>query len=125
IRRIDAATGIITTVAGDGFNDQGFGRFSGDDGPATSASLNEPKGIALDGAGNLYITDSSNNRIRVVKGIGKVEGGGQGQVSITNAVFNKPNLTITGTGFGSSGTKVNVNGLDVSSLILSQTNTTI
>src|SRR5437879_2175397 len=61
IRRVDAATGIITTVAGNG----SFG-FSGDGGPATSADLNFPTGIAIDSSGNLFITDSLNNRIRRV-----------------------------------------------------------
>src|SRR5437879_547854 len=61
IRRVDATTGIITTVAGNG----SFG-FSGDGGPATSADLNFPTGIAIDSSGNLFITDSLNNRIRRV-----------------------------------------------------------
>ena len=52
---------MITTVAGNGI--QGF---SGDSGPATSAELNLPRGIATDSAGNLYIADSSNARIRKV-----------------------------------------------------------
>lgn len=62
IRRIDARTGIITTVAGTG-RMYGFG---GDGGPATEASFNSPEGIALDQAGNLYISDSTNHRIRRV-----------------------------------------------------------
>jgi len=53
--------GIITTVAGNG----GEG-FSGDGGPATSAELNGPDGLAMDSAGNLYIADVYNNRIRLV-----------------------------------------------------------
>jgi hypothetical protein len=61
IRRVDAVTGIITTVAGDSI--QGF---SGDGGPATSASLNSPYGVALDALGNLFIADSSNCRVRRV-----------------------------------------------------------
>jgi sugar lactone lactonase YvrE len=61
VRRVDAATGIITTVVGSGT----FG-FSGDGGPATSAELSDPFGIALDSAGNLYIADTASNRIRVV-----------------------------------------------------------
>ena len=61
IRRVDAGTGFITTVAGNG--QQGFG---GDGGPATSASLNFPAGLAVDSAGNLFIADSNNFRIRRV-----------------------------------------------------------
>ncbi len=53
--------GIITTVAGDGV--QGFG---GDNGPATSAMLDTPAGIAFDAAGNLYIGDTNNQRVRMV-----------------------------------------------------------
>ena len=55
------STGVITTVAGDGA--QGYG---GDGGAAVAAQLNLPVGVALDGAGNLYIADRSNNRIRKV-----------------------------------------------------------
>jgi sugar lactone lactonase YvrE/predicted esterase len=51
--------GNITTVAGDGV--AGFG---GDDGLATAAQLNTPWGLALDSAGNLYIADSANHRVR-------------------------------------------------------------
>jgi len=61
VRRVDAATGIITTVAGNG----GV-RFSGDGGAATSATLWSPYGVGLDGAGNLYIMDNGNNRLRKV-----------------------------------------------------------
>jgi hypothetical protein len=53
------SNGIITTVAGNGT--KGFG---GDGGPATSAALNAPKSMSLDAAGNVYIADTSNNRIR-------------------------------------------------------------
>ena len=61
IRRIDHATGIITTYAG-----SGTPGFSGDNGPATSAQLDAPYGITLDAAGNLYIADFYNYRIRKV-----------------------------------------------------------
>ena len=61
IRRVDAVTGIIKTVAGNGISG-----FAGDSGPAINASLNFPMGIFLDGAGNLFIADSNNNRVRVV-----------------------------------------------------------
>ena len=58
IRKVDAA-GIITTVAGNGT----IG-FSGDNGPATAAQLNNPMCSAIDAYGNLYIADYGNNRIR-------------------------------------------------------------
>ncbi|MFH8594925.1 NHL repeat-containing protein [Streptomyces rimosus] len=53
--------GIIHTVAG-----SGTAGFSGDGGPATAASLNSPKGLGVDSAGNLYIGDQDNHRIRKV-----------------------------------------------------------
>ena len=61
VRRVDAATGIITTLAG-----TGQARFSGDGGPADQAALNEPAALALDGQGRLFIADQTNNRVRVV-----------------------------------------------------------
>jgi uncharacterized protein (TIGR03437 family) len=61
IRRVDAATNIITTVAGVG--PKGY---SGDGAKATLAQLNKPHGIVTDSAGNLYIADSGNHRIRKV-----------------------------------------------------------
>lgn len=61
IRRVDASTGIITTVAGNGT----FG-FSGDGGPATAARFRSPAAVALDANGNLFIGDSSNHRVRRV-----------------------------------------------------------
>jgi uncharacterized protein (TIGR03437 family) len=60
IRKITAG-GVITTLAGNGSRS-----FSGDGGPATTASLNAPFGVALDGFGNVYIADGLNNRIRKV-----------------------------------------------------------
>jgi len=61
--KIDA-TGILSLVAGTGaFGTQGP---SGDGGPATSATLSVPLGLALDSAGNLYIADAGSNRIRMV-----------------------------------------------------------
>ncbi len=60
VRRITPA-GIISTVAGDG-----KGRFAGDGGLATLASLNIPSDLAIDFAGNLYIADAGNNRVRRV-----------------------------------------------------------
>jgi uncharacterized protein (TIGR03437 family) len=61
IQRVDAATGIVTTVAG-----TGVAGFFGDGLLAKSAQLKLPLGIAVDTAGNLYITDTFNNRVRKV-----------------------------------------------------------
>jgi uncharacterized protein (TIGR03437 family) len=61
IRKVTASTGNITTVAGN--NQYGY---LGDGGPATSAELYNPEGVALDAAGNIYIADSFNNVIRKV-----------------------------------------------------------
>jgi uncharacterized protein (TIGR03437 family) len=66
VRRISPA-GVITTVAGDG-----VGHFAGDLGPATSASLNVPEDVAFDGAGNLFIADAGNNRVRKVDSSGLI-----------------------------------------------------
>jgi uncharacterized protein (TIGR03437 family) len=60
IRRV-ATNGIITTVAGNG-----AGSYSGDGGPATQAGIDNPQGVAVDAAGNLYIADSGDSRIRMV-----------------------------------------------------------
>jgi sugar lactone lactonase YvrE len=61
VRAIDPATGIITTVAGNG-----EAAFAGDGGPAVEASLFRPSGIAFDSEERLYIADTFNNRIRRV-----------------------------------------------------------
>ena len=63
IRKVDATTGIILTIAGTGTS--GFG---GDGGPASGAMLNGPTGVAVDRAGNLYIADRDNHRIRRILG---------------------------------------------------------
>ncbi len=60
IRRIDAETGLVTTIAG------GRRGGEGDGGPATQAGLDRPHGLDLDAAGNIYIADSNNHRVRVV-----------------------------------------------------------
>ncbi|HEY3444465.1 MAG TPA: BACON domain-containing carbohydrate-binding protein [Paludibaculum sp.] len=64
IRKVEKATGLISTVAG-----TGIGGFSGDGQAATSAQLANPKGIAIDAAGNLFIADRNNNRVRKVNAL--------------------------------------------------------
>lgn len=60
IRRIERATGRIATIAGK----PDRAGFSGDGGPAVLAEINSPRGLVLDGAGNLYFADANNHRIR-------------------------------------------------------------
>jgi len=67
IRKVDGKTGIITTVAGIGSKG-----FSGDGGPATSARLRYPFNLYLDSAGNIYIVDTFNYRIRKVDAATKI-----------------------------------------------------
>jgi sugar lactone lactonase YvrE len=67
VRELSATTGLISTVAG------GSARpFAGDGGLATSAGLNMPRGLTLDSAGNLYVADSANHRIRRISPSGKI-----------------------------------------------------
>ncbi len=75
VRKI-SSDGTISTIAG-----TGAAGYSGDNGPAGTAQLNSPRGLAVDVAGNLYIADSLNNRIRMVSPSGAittVAGGGTG-----------------------------------------------
>jgi len=67
VRKVSAGSGVITTIVGNGT----FG-FSGDGGPASSALVNEPFGLATDASGNLFIADSGNNRIRKVSANGLI-----------------------------------------------------
>jgi sugar lactone lactonase YvrE len=68
VYRIDPS-GLLTTVAG-----MGTEGFSGDGGPATTAELNFPEGLFVDGAGNIFIADSLNDRIReVVAATGNIQ----------------------------------------------------
>src|ERR1041385_2899176 len=61
IRKVDAATGIIYTVAGNG-----IGGYNGDGISATAAKLNGPDAVAVDPSGNIFIADYSNYRVRKV-----------------------------------------------------------
>lgn len=99
VRKVTAATGVISTIAGNGAP-----KFAGDNGPAVGASLNFPSALKLDNAGNLYIADSNNNAIRKVNlstniittvagtGAGFNSGSGLGDGGVaTMAQLNLPN----------------------------------
>jgi uncharacterized protein (TIGR03437 family) len=90
VLRMDATTGILTSVAGNGTTG-----FSGDNGPATSAQLYFPTGVAVDSAGNLYIADANNNRVRKVANgvITTVAGNGFGGFSGDNGPATSARLT--------------------------------
>ena len=67
IRKVGSSSGTITTIAGNGYGaGTSNGGYSGDGGPAISAKLYEPLGIALDVSRNVYIADGLNHRIRKV-----------------------------------------------------------
>ena len=94
IRRVAATTGVITTVAGNGKIN-----FSGDGGPATSASLYGPSAVAVDGRGNMFIADTNHHRVRrVAAGSGVIttvagtgtEGFSGGGVPATSAMLSLP-----------------------------------
>lgn len=96
VRRIDAATGIITTVAG-----MGIAAFNGDAWPtATQAALNFPSAVAVDDTGNIFIADTRNHRIRKVDTFRKI-------------------TTVAGNTFGFSGDggKANISRLNLPSAL--------
>ena len=66
VRRVDPS-GRVATIAG-----SGGGRFGGDGGPATAARLRDPDGVAVDAAGNLFIADAGNHRVRRVDRFGTI-----------------------------------------------------
>ena len=67
IRKLDAGSGQITTIAGIGTSG-----YSGDGGPATQAQIDQPFGVAADGSGNVYVADTSNAVIRKVDSSGTI-----------------------------------------------------
>jgi uncharacterized protein (TIGR03437 family) len=93
--RMISRTGTITTVAG-----TGVAGYTGDGGPASAAQLNSPYGLAADGAGNLYVADLGNARVRriapdgtmtTVAGGGTMSAGGINDgIAATTAVLNAP-----------------------------------
>jgi len=66
VRKVSPA-GIISTVAGNG-----IAASTGDGGPAAQASLHSPRGVAVDGSGNIYISESNGNRIRKISPAGTI-----------------------------------------------------
>ena len=102
--RCVSPNGLIRTIAGNG-----VAGFAGDDGPASASQLNSPYGLAFDFAGNLYIADLGNARIRritpagvisTVAGGGTLPAGGKNEGSMaTSLAFLSPrNVAIDGTG---------------------------
>lgn len=93
VRRVDFTTGIITTIAG-----TGTATFNGNGNQATSTNFNRPSGVAVNAAGEIFLSDRENQRIRrinvngtvsAVAGNGTVGGSGDGGVS-TSALVNYP-----------------------------------
>jgi DNA-binding beta-propeller fold protein YncE len=101
VRRIDPS-GVVTTVAG-----TGTVAFAGDGGPARSAQLNHPRGVAVDGRGNVFIADSMNHRIRMidlggvittVAGCGRQGFGGDGGPATVARLFEPRGVAVSTAG---------------------------
>jgi len=107
VRKV-SPSGIITTVAGDGFADRYLnGRYTGDGGPATNASLYSPYGVAVVAAGDLFISDSGNRRIRkvnssgvitTVAGNGAYKFAGDGGLATSASLYNPLAATVDAAG---------------------------
>ncbi len=102
IRRVDATTGIITTIAG-----TGSPGYTGDSGPATAAKLNGPSGIDIDAAGNIYFADSYNHVVRrvsttgtisTIAGIGTPGYSGNGAAAVSAALHYPYDVCVAGNG---------------------------
>ena len=122
VRKIDAVTGIISTIVGTGPGGVSTGGYSGDGGLASAAQLNAPSSICFDNLGNLYISDLQNYRIRkvnlfgiisTVAGNGVLGDSGDGGLAIAAKIFptcicidNSRNLYLSNFGAGTSGNNV-------------------
>ena len=102
IRRVDRR-GNITTVAGSGPATYGIGEFAGDGGPATKARLAYPAGMAFDPAGDLYVADNANRKIRridtqgIISTVDMSAWSGAAQFAPTSLVFDPAgNLYVSG-----------------------------
>jgi hypothetical protein len=102
IRRVDASTGIITTIAGN----WPYMGYYGNGVPATDAFLNYPKAIVVDGSGNIYFSDYNNHKVRKIDpagiitdyaGNGVAGYGGDGGSALT-ASIRAVNLGLDGSG---------------------------
>jgi hypothetical protein len=97
-----SASGIIMTVTGSGTLGYGLGSLSGDGGPATSATLDTPQGVAVDTSGNLFIGDFFNNRVREVQLVNALSGIQNGASYATGAVSPGQIVVLYGAGLGPS-----------------------
>jgi sugar lactone lactonase YvrE len=107
IRRVDFSTRIITTVAG-----YITAAFSGDNGAATDARLANPHGVVVDSSGNIFISDTNNNRIRRVDFASKIINtvGGNGYLPNSSSTYIKLNGP---TGITVAGDKIYVVDTDI------------
>jgi hypothetical protein len=107
IRKVSVTTGIITTIVGNGQDEETtIGSFSGDGGPALLAGINLPNGIAVDG--NLYIADNGNQRIRMVSaatgiittiaGTGTSGFSGDGGMATSAKIYNPAGIAVDSSG---------------------------
>lgn len=103
VRRVDAATGVMTTVVG-----TGVAGFAGDGGAATTAVLDLPVAVAVDGAGNLWVADARSHRvrkvdagtgvIRTVAGTGVQGFAGDGGLAVAAQLDSPSGLAVDGSG---------------------------
>jgi len=102
IRKVNAITGMVTTIAGIGAHG-----FSGDNGPATAAMLSYPNAVCLDRKGNIFISDEGNARIRkidtsgiitTVVGNGVMENAGDGNLAIAASIEGGCSIILDDTG---------------------------
>jgi hypothetical protein len=106
VRKVAASTGIISAFAGTGTSGS-----SGDGGSATSATINAARGLAIDSAGNVYISDTGNNKIRIVYAGGVSAAAILGAEGVTAPVIGDI-YTIAGGGTGANGTLANKQALN-------------
>jgi uridylate kinase len=108
IREVSSTTHVITTVAGGGTGCAGQVDTLGDGCAATQATLGSPTGVVVDGAGNLYIADTENNRVRevaagsetisTVAGTGSVGYSGDGELATQAALSHPSGVAVDGAG---------------------------